>query len=76
MHTFRKTYTVYTSPHNPCPPMKVRTYETPPQLYMTFQPPGLPQFPPAEAFRHGTLWPSLFAPYESPYKSGKREEAD
>ncbi|WCN37074.1 spore coat associated protein CotJA [Aneurinibacillus uraniidurans] len=76
MHTFRKTYTVYNSPFNPCPPMTIRTYETPPQLYMTFQPPGLPQFSPAQAFHHGTLWPALFAPYESPHKSGKREEAD
>lgn len=73
MHTFRKTYTPYISPFDPCPPLKIRTYETPPQLYIAFQPPGLPQFPTAaEAMRHGTLWPSLFAPYDSPYKSGKR----
>jgi spore coat protein JA len=68
MHTFRKKYRVYASPHDPCPPMTKKTYETPPQLYLGFQPYGLPQFPPAEALRLGTLWPALYAPYQSPYK--------
>ncbi|AMA73846.1 MULTISPECIES: spore coat associated protein CotJA [Aneurinibacillus] len=68
MHTFRKRYRTYVSPFDPCPPIIKRTYETPPQLYMGFQPYGLPQVPPAEALRLGTLWPALYAPYQSPYK--------
>ncbi|WP_221930189.1 spore coat associated protein CotJA [Melghirimyces algeriensis] len=48
--------------------MWVKTYETPPQLYLGFQPYGMPQFPPMEALRWGTLWPALFAPYSNPYK--------
>lgn len=35
----------------------------PPYLYMTTQPAGLPQFSPAEALAHGTLWPALYEPY-------------
>ncbi|WP_047153013.1 spore coat associated protein CotJA [Aneurinibacillus tyrosinisolvens] len=68
MYTFRKKYHVYCSPNNPCPPIVKRTYETPPQLYMGFQPYNLPQYPPPEALCQGTLWPALYAPYESPYR--------
>ncbi|WEG11403.1 spore coat associated protein CotJA [Pullulanibacillus sp. KACC 23026] len=68
-HTFRKTYEPYISPFDPCPPIPVKTYETPPQLYLGFQPKGLEQFPtPQEALKHGTLWPALYAPYSSPYR--------
>jgi spore coat protein JA len=68
MYTTRKTYEVFAGPFDPCPPVSVKTYETPPQLYMGFQPYGLPQFQPEEALKHGTLWPALFAPYTNPYK--------
>jgi spore coat protein JA len=44
--------------------MRTKVFSTPPHLYMGFQPPGLQQFSPAEALRHGTLWPALFSPYE------------
>jgi spore coat protein JA len=37
----------------------------PPYLFMPFQPPNMPQFSPAEALRHGTLWPALLDPYPS-----------
>lgn len=59
-----KTWRPYVSPFDPCPPMEIKIFSTPPQLYMGFQPPGLEQFSPAEALRHGTLWPALFSPYE------------
>jgi spore coat protein JA len=68
MFTTRKAYYPYVSPLDPCPPMKVKTYETPPQLYIDYQPYNLPQFKPKEALKHGTLWPALFAPYSNPYE--------
>jgi spore coat protein JA len=68
MYTTRKTYYPFISPFDPCKPMRMKTYETPPQLYMGFQPYNLPQFNPKEALIHGTLWPTLVAPYTNPYK--------
>jgi len=77
MITFRKAYAPFVGPFDPCPPQRVKTYETPPQLYLGYQPYGLPQFQPSEALRRGTLWPALYAPYTNPYESaaegGKRE---
>ncbi|PWA12837.1 spore coat protein CotJA [Pueribacillus theae] len=67
MFTQRKIYRPYISPFDPCRPIKVKTYQTPPQLYVGFQPPGLPQFSPKEALFHGTLWPLLFSPYGEPH---------
>lgn len=64
MFTYRKTYEPYISPFDPCPPIRVKAYETPPQLYLGFQPYGLPQYSPHEALFKGTLWPMLYAPYE------------
>ncbi len=69
--TQRKYYYPYISPFDPCPPIRVKSYETPPQLYLGFQPEGLPQFKPFEALRRGTLWPALYSPYESPHREGK-----
>ncbi|MBB6452177.1 spore coat protein JA [Salirhabdus euzebyi] len=66
MHTLRKYYHPYISPFDPCPPIKVKGYETPPNLYMGFQPPSLPQFEPKKALAYGTLWPALYSPYPSP----------
>ncbi|GAA0372622.1 spore coat associated protein CotJA [Bacillus horti] len=68
MATFRKSYKPFRGLFDPCPPLLYRTYETPPQLYMGFQPYDLPQFSPKEALQRGTLWPALYAPYENPYK--------
>lgn len=59
-----KEWYPYVSPHDPCPPMKVKTYSTPPQLYLGFQPPGLPQFEIHEALRRGTLWKALYSDYD------------
>lgn len=67
-HTNRKTYEPYVSPFDPCPPITVKTYETPPNLYLGFQPMGLDQYSPQEALMRGTLWPALYSPYSSPYK--------
>nr|WP_107726166.1 spore coat associated protein CotJA [Desmospora activa] len=66
-YTTRKFYAPYVSPHDPCPPLRWRSYETPPQLYLGFQPYHLQQFHPMEALRMGTLWPQLYAPYTNPY---------
>lgn len=52
-------------PFDPCPPIKVKTYSLPPNLFIAFQPPGLPQFSPMEALKLGTLWPALYSPYEA-----------
>ncbi|MBM7645322.1 spore coat protein JA [Scopulibacillus daqui] len=72
MSTNRKSYHPFASPHDPCPPQTIKTYETPPNLYLGFQPPGLEQFPPFEALKKGTLWPALYSPYSSPYKDDKK----
>ena len=42
----------------------------PPNLYLGFQPPNLPQFSPKEALQKGTLWPIFYDYYENPYKKG------
>ncbi len=67
-HTNRKTYEPYISPFDPCPPIPVKTYETPPNLYLGFQPKGLDQYPTKEALMKGTLWPALYSPYTNPYE--------
>ncbi|MEK3786061.1 spore coat associated protein CotJA [Paenibacillus sp. FSL K6-1230] len=56
-------YYPFIGPCDPCPPIRVKFYSLPPNLFITFQPPGLPQFSPAEALRKGTLWPALYSPY-------------
>ncbi|MEB3102403.1 spore coat associated protein CotJA [Ferviditalea candida] len=58
-----KVYYPFVGPFDPCPPIKEKTYMTPPNLYMMFQPPNLPQFSPFDALKHGTLWPALVSPY-------------
>jgi spore coat protein JA len=74
MHTQRKFYHPYVSPFDPCKPMLVKSYETPPHLYLGFQPQSLPQYDsPKEALFRGTLWPALFSPYTSPYERGEAE---
>ncbi|GIP38272.1 hypothetical protein J31TS4_15520 [Paenibacillus sp. J31TS4] len=59
-----KTYRPFVGPFDPCHPILIKSYSTPPNLYLGFQPPGLPQFSPAEALMAGTLWPVLYSPYE------------
>ncbi|MFD1908415.1 spore coat associated protein CotJA [Paenibacillus rhizoplanae] len=51
--------------------MPFKTYVVPPNQFVTFQPPNLPQFSLPEALKHGTLWPSLYSPYESKFKGGR-----
>ena len=63
MFTTRKVYIPYVSPFDPCPPIAWKTYETPQHLYLMPQQPGLPQFDPANALMHGTLWPAYYNEY-------------
>ncbi|USG67593.1 spore coat associated protein CotJA [Brevibacillus ruminantium] len=72
MYSQYRVYFPYISPFDPCPPQRVKSYVVPPQLFIQFQPPNLPQFSPREALQYGTLWPDLFSPYEG--RSGRREE--
>ncbi|WP_058303346.1 spore coat associated protein CotJA [Gorillibacterium timonense] len=58
-----RMYEPFVGPHDPCPPILVKYFDTPPQLYLGFQPMNLPQFDPCTALRKGTLWPCLFSPY-------------
>jgi Spore coat associated protein JA (CotJA). len=67
-------YEPFVSRYDPCPPMKVKYYNVPPQLFISFQPPNWPQFQPHEALRLGTLWPPLYSPYPPP--SEPREAGD
>ncbi|WP_285400216.1 spore coat associated protein CotJA [Lysinibacillus sp. fls2-241-R2A-57] len=75
MFTQYKYWKPYISPFDPCPPIRVKSFSTPPQLYINFQQPGLPQYPtPREALKSGTLWPQLFSPYPNPQKGGMKHE--
>ncbi|WP_174613626.1 spore coat associated protein CotJA [Virgibacillus ihumii] len=74
MYTQYKYWEPFISPTDPCPPDRVKVYSTPPNLYIPFQPRGLPQFDPKEALYHGTLWPALFSPYPPSTKRGEQNE--
>ncbi|MBD8026932.1 spore coat associated protein CotJA [Ureibacillus sp. Re31] len=66
-----KYWKPFVGPFDPCKPIRVKSYATPPQLYITFQPVGLQQFEtPHQALMHGTLWPQLYSPYPDPIKGG------
>lgn len=69
-----KYWRPYVSPFDPCKPIEVKSFSTPPQLYIGFQPQGLPQFSAQEALRAGTLWPLLVSPYPNPQKGVKQSE--
>ncbi|WP_277613416.1 spore coat associated protein CotJA [Brevibacillus humidisoli] len=64
MHSQIRIYYPYVSPFDPCPPMRVKTYVVPPQLFLGFQPENLAQYSPHKALRRGVLWPALYSPYE------------
>ena len=49
----------------------MKSFSTPPHLYLRFQPPNLEQFTPQEALRAGTLWKALYDPYFSPREMEK-----
>lgn len=72
MFTLYKAYQPYASPFDPCKPIKVKTYSTPPNLYIGFQPPNFPQFTPMEALRAGTLWKPFYDPYYNPYEKASK----
>ncbi|MDG5788458.1 spore coat associated protein CotJA [Evansella sp. AB-P1] len=61
----------YASPFDPCPPIPVKEYSTPPHLYLGFQPEDLPQFTPREALYAGTLWKPFYDPYYGPKEKGR-----
>ncbi|MFD1018520.1 spore coat associated protein CotJA [Thalassobacillus hwangdonensis] len=63
MFTTQKCYHPFYSEFDPCPIMKTKCYVTPPNLYVGFQEPGLPQFKPKEALMAGTLWPIFYSEY-------------
>ncbi|HZG17484.1 MAG TPA: spore coat associated protein CotJA [Candidatus Bathyarchaeia archaeon] len=63
----------YISPFDPCPPQTVKRYVVPVNQYIVFQAPGLPQYPPHKALRRGTLWPSLYSPYDGRGDQGAGE---
>ncbi|MFC4557411.1 spore coat associated protein CotJA [Virgibacillus kekensis] len=73
MFTQYKYWEPYVSPYDPCPPIRVKSYSTPPELYVNFQPQGLEQYRPKEALYRGTLWPLLFSPYPAPSKRGDED---
>ncbi|EJW17548.1 spore coat associated protein CotJA [Paenibacillus alvei] len=60
-----RVYVPFRSPCDPCPPLPYSVYVVPINQFITFQPPNLPQFPPEQALRCGTLWPALYSPYHS-----------
>ncbi|MDO7908476.1 spore coat associated protein CotJA [Paenibacillus sp. JX-17] len=69
-----REYAPFVGPFDPCPPIRIKTYNVPPNLFVRFQPPGLPQFSPQEALRLGTLWPAFYSPYPAP--AGPRQEEE
>ncbi|WLR43355.1 spore coat associated protein CotJA [Bacillus carboniphilus] len=58
-----KAYHPYRGLYDPCPPIEVKYYSTPPNLYLGFQPANLPQYAPLEALYKGTLWPIFYDEY-------------
>ncbi|WP_044641997.1 spore coat associated protein CotJA [Risungbinella massiliensis] len=72
--TCTKTYRPFHSRYDPCKPIGKKYYSTPPNLYIGFQPPNLPQFSPQEALMKGTLWPAFCDYYENPYKEKERDK--
>ncbi|OIK15545.1 spore coat protein CotJA [Bacillus sp. MUM 116] len=71
MSTHYKSYHPFVSQFDPCKPITVKTFSTPPHLYMGFQPPNLPQFTPMEALRAGTLWRDFYDPYFNSLEKSK-----
>ncbi|TDL31330.1 spore coat associated protein CotJA [Jeotgalibacillus sp. S-D1] len=65
---FRRSFVPFRGRFDPCPPLGKRTFVTPPNLFIGFQPPDFPQFSPIEALKKGTLWKPFYDFYESPYK--------
>lgn len=68
MNSQVRYYHPFVSPLDPCPPIRVKSFSVPPQLFITFQPPNLPQFTPFDALKHGTLWPALYSPYPADHE--------
>jgi spore coat protein JA len=62
----------YVGLHDPCSPKRFKTYVVPPNQFLGFQPPGLPQYSPSEALQRGTLWPILYSPYRKKSERGKQ----
>jgi spore coat protein JA len=60
-----KVYETYVGPCDPCPPVRFKTYSTPPNLYISYQPMSMQQFNPYEALKLGALWPAFYSPYVS-----------
>jgi len=71
-----RTYAPYVSPFDPCPPQWIKWYVVPPNLFLGFQPPNLPQFSAMEALQLGTLWPVLYSPYEGRGDGMQRRDCD
>ncbi|PLR82971.1 spore coat protein CotJA [Bacillus canaveralius] len=68
-----KAYRPFHSVYDPCRPIGVKFYSTPPQLYLGFQPANLQQFSAHEALKKGTLWPVFWDYYNNPYETKGRE---
>ncbi|MWC26956.1 spore coat associated protein CotJA [Paenibacillus sp. MMS18-CY102] len=64
-HAGYREWRPFIGPHDPCPPVYVKTYVVPPNQYIPYQPMNLPQYSLAEALKAGTLWPALYSPYHS-----------
>ncbi|CAH0117771.1 spore coat associated protein CotJA [Paenibacillus sp. CECT 9249] len=71
MNSQVRYYYPFIGPFDPCPPIRVKSYVVPPNQFIVFQPPNLPQFPLREALKRGTLWPALYSPYESKWGKGR-----
>lgn len=74
MNSQTRVYFPYVSPFDPCPPIRVKSYQVPPELFIGFQPENLPQYAPMEALMRGTLWPALYSPYHPAPSRGEQVE--
>ncbi|WP_226528356.1 spore coat associated protein CotJA [Metabacillus niabensis] len=74
-YTSIKEYKPFHGLYDPCSPIGLKYYSTPPNLYIGFQQPNMKQFSPTEALKKGTLWPAFWDYYENPYKAKKRDQA-
>jgi spore coat protein JA len=60
----------FNGPFDPCPPVLVKKYIVPPNQFIPYQPPNLPQYSLDQALKLGTLWPALFCPYSPMDRQG------
>ena len=72
MFTLYKTWHPIASPFDPCKPILEKTFSTPPNLYIGFQPPNLPQFYTTGSTKGRNTMESILRPLLQPIRESQR----